>query len=945
MEFQRVEHRDNVGVAGLDVDVVGVDRIEDMAGTFIPGSMKDFRIYVSDTYCVDISTAAVGFELKFGHIEFLLYNNTVVNVADAVFSYFAKVGIATTKATVINKVRRHMSEMKNFSRKITRSWHLVAPYLDKNFSIDAAGKKRPVQDSTERPSMVKKLRPDGDVEATERPGNTERHCARCCTQRQHFVAHSASLSEKLLVSRKAVRLLRKRFNTRRVNQELGRKSTLITSYRQVKATLKSENERLSEENRQMSLKLKKAAAELSKWKRIAKRRSEQRNLLKDRIQGLKLSLEEGKVRIDELGEMLTDSYSSHSTQSIRLAGKYDAPFRKCLYACLESQVPVEKAGLLVRYILNELTHISIVKIPAPSTTAQMAYEMGIISDLQLAEALYTAPSLIATLAWDATTIDGSHFNEVNLSFGGKTFTLEIGKLGGGSTLDDFEHIVGIIRNLGTTYSTYSGIQQHLILYKFREMLQTTLTDRAPVNSCVSQQLSQLFAKDLLVLHCNLHPLDGLASEAKKVLRRFDAKYSVNSNTFGKEGKAANLIQAVSKLRHKASTGDPSSFKAFLRLSDLKVGVIVRYVGNRLHILFHSAGVIIRLKNLLLRYLQRYCNETSFRLSLIQDLQQPNILVQLRVLGLFGKMLTGPWMTLIYKNERKMKHLEMIPHVKVCIDKLKAIVDSPENLLSMPTDCFGQTLDTEDFVLRALRNVTVDEVFIEITKELAEGFCKVLQRQLSSYLDGSLSNPDAETVIRTSEAPLHNMHSERALGMFDFQYHRAHNATVGFRDGKVKFVINKTMSWLETKSVEEQQRIVSFARRFAAKRREELTAREKQISVALRERLMMMAQQRDKKQRSQLEKAIRNGTEDLSKIPPERKAYCDLILAKSPTLIGKTLHHVWTNNQVDTVFKGEVTNFQGSNIFILYTSETEATELSVYELVADIILGDASFVTD
>ncbi|KAI8733750.1 hypothetical protein BgiMline_035624 [Biomphalaria glabrata] len=73
----------------------------------------------------------------------------------------------------------------------------------------------------------------------------------------------------------------------------------------------------------------------------------------------------------------------------------------------------------------------------------------------------------------------------------------------------------------------------------------------------------------------------------------------------------------------------------------------------------------------------------------------------------------------------------ISHVKVCIDKLKplkAIVDSPENLLSILTDCFGQTLDTEDLVLKTLRNVTVDEVFIEITKELAEGFCKVLQRQ-------------------------------------------------------------------------------------------------------------------------------------------------------------------------------------------------------------------------
>ncbi|KAK0040209.1 hypothetical protein Bpfe_030361 [Biomphalaria pfeifferi] len=70
-----------------------------------------------------------------------------------------------------------------------------------------------------------------------------------------FVAHSASLSEKLLVSRKKVRLLRKRYSTRRVNQDLRRKSMLITSYCQVKAAVKRDNERLYKENHQLIVKV------------------------------------------------------------------------------------------------------------------------------------------------------------------------------------------------------------------------------------------------------------------------------------------------------------------------------------------------------------------------------------------------------------------------------------------------------------------------------------------------------------------------------------------------------------------------------------------------------------------------------------------------------------------------------------------------------------------
>ncbi|KAI8771015.1 hypothetical protein BgiBS90_027734 [Biomphalaria glabrata] len=122
----------------------------------------------------------------------------------------------------------------------------------------------------------------------------------------------------------------------------------------------------------------------------------------------------------------------------------------------------------------------------------------------------------------------------------------------------------------------------------------------------------------------------------------------------------------------------------------------------------------------------------------------------------------------------------------------------------------------------------------------------------------------------------------------------------------------------------------------------MMAQEIQIHNASAERLKIMAQRRDNKEHFQLEKAIRDGTEDFTKIPPEMKADCDLILAKPSTHIGD----VWTDDLVDTVFEGKVTNIlHGSIISILYSSETEATELSVYELVADIILEDANLLSD
>ncbi|KAK0068751.1 hypothetical protein Bpfe_001714 [Biomphalaria pfeifferi] len=132
-----------------------------------------------------------------------------------------------------------------------------------------------------------------------------------------------------------------------MNQEFIRKATRIANYRQEKANLKFENSKLKKENKKLLSRLngmKDVLSNLAKWKKVAHRRSEQGQALKDNIQSLRLSVEEAKLQVDELAEKLSDNDLSQSAQSICHAGIYDAPFRKCLYACLESQVPVEKAG-------------------------------------------------------------------------------------------------------------------------------------------------------------------------------------------------------------------------------------------------------------------------------------------------------------------------------------------------------------------------------------------------------------------------------------------------------------------------------------------------------------------------------------------------------------------------------------------------------------------------
>ncbi len=67
-----------------------------------------------------------------------------------------------------------------------------------------------------------------------------------------------------------------------------------------------------------------------------------------------------------------------------------------------------------------------------------------------------------------------------------------------------------------------------------------------------------------------------------------------------------IFQALSKMRHNMKSGHPESFIAFLRDRNIPISKFARYVGNRLHIKFHLAGVFYEHKDALMDYLKQFC---------------------------------------------------------------------------------------------------------------------------------------------------------------------------------------------------------------------------------------------------------------------------------------------------------------------------------------------------
>ena len=79
-------------------------------------------------------------------------------------------------------------------------------------------------------------------------------------------------------------------------------------------------------------------------------------------------------------------------------------------------------------------------------------------------------------------------------------------------------------------------------------IRNTMTDRCAVNQAAIRLIDE-WKKKLNVLHCNLHPLDTIASVAKKCLWDMEEKTELDQRKLSKSGCVSEqILAAFDKLR-------------------------------------------------------------------------------------------------------------------------------------------------------------------------------------------------------------------------------------------------------------------------------------------------------------------------------------------------------------------------------------------------------------
>lgn len=104
------------------------------------------------------------------------------------------------------------------------------------------------------------------------------------------------------------------------------------------------------------------------------------------------------------------------------------------------------------------------------------------------------------------------------------------------------------------------------------------------------------------LNCHLHPLESIASAVRSALKTHE---EARGKVYEKDCVAAgNIVLQMNKMRSKCGKGDPRGFVSSLDSKNIQRGVLPRYRGNRLHVLFHISGKLVE-----------YCDEFTELLNI------------------------------------------------------------------------------------------------------------------------------------------------------------------------------------------------------------------------------------------------------------------------------------------------------------------------------------------
>ena len=763
-------------------------------------------------------------------------------------------------------------------------------------------------------------------------------------------------------NRKKMELLNSKINLTKVctiktlNRELKRKSNAIKALKQKIADIESQHSKTAMAQQNIALQRSLDSAKRDVRRKTEKLRksetesAEEVHKIVDENQKLKKDLEETTSRINFLENSL-DEASTSADSALQKEGKSFSPkMRMLVYTNITNNVPTNNIPGLIKSTC-ELLGLNTPQLPCRNTVEIMTRELGVISDYFAAELLINGKN--ATIGFDATTQEGRHVNSVHVTTPDRCHVLAVDELPGGTAADYEYHINESIDNIANVYCKFHGLDFCTVKESIRQSIKNTMTDRAAVNHATIVRLENSWGTVFNELNCHVHPLATIATGSTKELKSLEPS-ALQKKLYGSDCLCLSLILSINKMRFKDGKGDPKGFRSALTQAKLPLTFLPRYRGSRLHVMFDIAAKLHSRRDFFLDFL---CNGVvscgGLQSSISHDFSLQTAQTQLHVLGLLGKLLTGPWMSLLYKSaDTQMRHLDAIPIFRVLVNTLREYASQPGNVLLTKKDFFGENLSMEIITANLQKEPVDTELFKSMMTACLLKTVEVIEAQYSKYFKLDITQ---ELIIETESARCHNIDAETVMGMFSAALKHSPNATMSFFSARIRAQKNDVAGCLKNLSNEDRDRLINLATTLGKKEYLKKRQRHKDVLEEISKRLREKGQKKTMADRLRIEKTIK-ATDYSTKALADKFTESDENVLKTASdiltgrAVGHSIGHIWydSDSQKKTFYWGKLEKLlkkcKGTYRIAYWLEDgsyddAEDYDITAVKLAADAICGD------
>jgi len=110
--------------------------------------------------------------------------------------------------------------------------------------------------------------------------------------------------------------------------------------------------------------------------------------------------------------------------------------------------------------------------------------------------------------------------------------------------------MNVLTNSAIDYARVKSLDSDSVVNNVRQRISSTMSDRAIVNAKTVRLLEVSLDKSLVMLNCNVHPLDSVTITFRRVLRDYEISSNIPKRLFDSESTAVNVVQNLCKLHFK-----------------------------------------------------------------------------------------------------------------------------------------------------------------------------------------------------------------------------------------------------------------------------------------------------------------------------------------------------------------------------------------------------------